>query len=217
MENLEELCARQSTTVSACCRWSSAKLSSFQEQQENNKDVAFLSSSQSSLRMDMMRLQCLPEPVTMYMDLRDANPQKSVMSPDEKQSASDSSTEEEETMTIKDQAERRIYFLCRRNCSGKSLLLQQLRTVRKEASALLHKTSTLAEKLEGIKQDTESLEEIDSSEISQDQYFKVRQEANMVIPRKLMRLKPEKKNTPLSSREGNGADIEKENKMEAEK
>ncbi|XP_072734083.1 dynein axonemal assembly factor 8 isoform X2 [Ciconia boyciana] len=212
MEKLEELCARQSRTVSPHCRWPSAKLFSFQEQQENKKDVAFRSSSRSPLRMDMMRLQCPPEPVTVYIDLRDAKPQKSVTSPDEKQSASDSSTEEEETMTIKDQAERRM-----RNCSGKSLLLQQLHTARKEASELLHKTSTPAEKLEGIKQDSESLEEIGSSKINQNQYFKVRQETNKVIPRKRMRLKPEKRNTPLSNRGGNGADTEKEGRMEAEK
>lgn len=110
-----------------------------------------------------------------------------------------------------------VYFLCRRDFSGKSLLLQRLHTARKEASELLHKTSTLAEKLEGIKQDPESLEEIGSSKIHQNQYFKVRQETNKVIPRKPMRLKSEKRNTPLSSYGGNGADIEKENKMEAEK
>ncbi|KFR16433.1 hypothetical protein N306_08276, partial [Opisthocomus hoazin] len=212
MEKLKELCARQSRTVSPRCRWQSAKLSSFEEQQENKKDVAVLSSSWSSLRMDMMRLQCLPEPVTVYIDLRDAKPQKSVTFPNEKQSASDSSTEEEETMTIKDQADRRM-----RNCSGKSLLLQQLHTARKETSELLHKTSTLAEKLEGVKRDPESLEEIGFSKISQTQYFKVRQEANKVIPRKLMRLKSEKRNTPLTSRGGNGADIENENRMETEK
>ncbi|KAM6077550.1 dynein axonemal assembly factor 8 isoform 2-T2 [Theristicus caerulescens] len=212
MEKLEELCTRQSRTVSPCCRYPSAKLFSFQEHQESKKDVAFLSSSRSSLRMDIMRLQCLPEPVTVYIDLRDAKPQKSVTSPDEKQSASDSSTEEEEeTMTIKDQAERRM-----RNCSGKSLLLRQLHTARKEASELLHKTSTPAEKLEGIKKDPESLEEKGSSKMSQNQYCKVRQEANKVIPRKLMRLKPEKRNTPLSSCGGNGADVEKENRMEVE-
>ncbi|KFQ89802.1 hypothetical protein N337_10150, partial [Phoenicopterus ruber ruber] len=210
MEKLEELCARQSRTASPHCRWPSAKLSSFQQQQEN-KDVAFLSSSRSSLRMDMMRLQCLPEPVTVYIDLRDAKPQKSVTSPDEKQSASDSSSEEEETTTIKDQAERRM-----RNCSGKSLLLQQLHTARKEASELLHKTSAPAAKLEGIKQDPDSLEEIGSSKISQTQYFKVRQETNKVIPRK-RRLKPEERNTPLSSHGGNEADVEKENIMEVEK
>ncbi|XP_074696955.1 dynein axonemal assembly factor 8 isoform X2 [Strix aluco] len=210
MEKLEALCARQSKMVSLHYRWPSAKLSS-QEQQEN-KDVALLSSSRSSLRTDMI-LQCLPEPVTVYIDLRDANPQKSVTLPDEKQSASNSSTEEEEeTMTIKDQAERR-----RRNCSGKSLLLQQLHIARKEASELLCKMSTPAEKLEGIKQDPESLEAIGSSKISQNQYFKVRQETNKLIPRKLMRLKPETRNTPFSGHGGNGADIEKENKMETEK
>ncbi|XP_075021950.1 dynein axonemal assembly factor 8 [Calonectris borealis] len=211
MEKLEELCARQSRTVSPHGRCPSAKTFSFQEQQENKKDVAFLSSSPSSLRMDMIRLQCLPEPLTVYIDLRDAKPEKSETPLDEKQSASDSSPEEEETTTIKDQSERRM-----RNCSGKSLLLQQLRTARKEASELLHKTSTLPEKLEGIKQDSESLEEIGFSKISQ-KYFKLRQEANKVIPRKLMRLKPEKRNIPLSSHGGNGTDIEKENRMEVEK
>ncbi|KFP68987.1 hypothetical protein N322_10913, partial [Cariama cristata] len=211
MEKLEELCARQSRTVSPHCRWPSAKLSSFQEQQEN-KDVAFLSSSQSSLRMDMMRLQCLPEPVTVYIDLRDRKPQKSVTF-SEKQSASGSSTEEEEeTMTIKDQAERRMW-----NCSGKSLLLHQLHAARKEASEPLHKMSTPAEKLEGAKQDPERLEEIGSSKISQTQDFKVRQETNKAIPRKLMKLKLEERNTPLSSHGVNGDGIEQENKMEAEK
>lgn len=108
-----------------------------------------------------------------------------------------------------------FYFLCRRNCSGKSLLLQQLHRARKEASELLHKTATPAEKLEGLKQDPGSLEEIGSSIISQKQYFKVKQETNKEIPRRL-RLKPEKRNGILSSHGDNGADIEKENKMEAE-
>ncbi|XP_065501125.1 dynein axonemal assembly factor 8 [Caloenas nicobarica] len=211
MKKLEELCARQSRTVSPLCRWPSSKLSSFQEQQENKKDMAFLSASQSSRRMDM-RLEYPPEPVTVYMDLRDAKPQKSVTSPDEKLSASDSSSEEEETMTVKDEAERRI----RRNCSGKSLLLQQLRATQKEASELLHETSTFTEKLEGIKQHPERLEDTGSSKINQTQYFKVRQETNKVIPRKMMRLKPEEKNTPLSSCGGNGADTEKENRKEVE-
>ncbi|KFQ31118.1 hypothetical protein N332_08630, partial [Mesitornis unicolor] len=210
MEKLEELCVRQSRTMSPHNRWSSAKLS-FQEQQENKKDVAFVSSLQSSLRMDMMRLQYLPEPVTVYIDLRDAKPQNSETS-DEKQSASNSSTEEDEAMTIEDQEERRM-----RNCSGKSLLLQQILKARKEASELLLKTPTLAEKPEGIKQDPESLEEMGSSKISENQYFKVRQETNKMIPRKLMRLNPGKINTPLSSHGGNGADIEEENSMEFEK
>lgn len=49
------------------------------------RDVALLSSSRSSLNTDRMRLWCLPEPVTVYIDLRDAKPQKSVTFPDEKQ------------------------------------------------------------------------------------------------------------------------------------
>ncbi|XP_030906260.2 dynein axonemal assembly factor 8 [Melopsittacus undulatus] len=208
MEKLKELCARQSRTVSPYCKWPPAKLS-FQEHQEN-KDVALLSSPRSSSRMDMVSLRGLPDPATVYIDLRDAKPQKSLTFPDEQQSTSDSSTEEEETMTTEDQAERR-----RRNCSAKSLLLQQLHRAHKEASEISHETSIPAEKLEGIKQDPESLEEIGSSEINQSPYSEVMQETSKAIPR--MRLEPGKTNAPLSSHGSNGTDIEKETKMETEK
>ncbi|XP_051487965.1 dynein axonemal assembly factor 8 [Apus apus] len=212
MEKLEELSVRQPRPVAPHCRWPSAKLSSFQEQQENKKDVAFPSSSQSSPWMDMMKFQSLPEPETVYIDLRDAQPWQLVTSPEEKQSASDSSSEEEETMEINDPAERKL-----RNCSGKTLLLQQLRTARKEASELLHKTSPPVETLEGIKQAPGSLEETGSSQISQTQHFKVRQEAKKVIPRKTMGLKQEKGDALLSSSGGNGAGTERENRKEVEK
>ncbi|XP_040430161.1 uncharacterized protein C16orf71 homolog isoform X9 [Cygnus olor] len=209
MEKLGELCGRQSRTTSSCCRRPSTKIS-FQEEQENRKDVAFLSSSPSSLTMDTMRLPCLPEPQTVYIDLRDAKPQKSVTFHDENQSAGDSSTEEEETVTIKDQTERRMS-----NCSGKSLLLQQLRTARKKALELLHDAATPAERLRGTKQDPESLEEMGASKLSQKQYSKLRQETNKVISRKL-RLQPENRNAPLSSQGSNGADIERKSQVEAE-
>ncbi|XP_066834104.1 dynein axonemal assembly factor 8 isoform X10 [Anser cygnoides] len=209
MEKLGELCGRQSRTMSPCRRRPSTKIS-FQEEQENKKDVAFLSSSPSSLRTDTMRLPCPPEPQTVYIDLRDAKPQKSVTLHDENQSAGDSSTEEEETVTIKDQTERRM-----RNCSGKSLLLQQLRTARKEASELLHDAATPAEGLRGTKQDPESLEEMGAFKLSQKQYSKLRQETNEVISRKL-RLQPENRNAPLSSQGSNGADIERKSQVEAE-
>ncbi|XP_062444303.1 dynein axonemal assembly factor 8 [Rhea pennata] len=212
MKSLEELCARQSRTLSPCCKWPSAKLSSSQEQQENKKDVAFLSSSPNSLRINMMKLQCSPEPLTVYIDLRDAKPQKSVSFPEEKQSGSDSSTEEEETMTTKDQAKRII----KKNCSGKSLLLRQLHTVRKEASGCLCKTSTPIERHEGIKQDPGSLEEIDALKVRRKRCFKLRQETNKVISKDLMSLEPENENLPFSSHGGSDADIEKENKIETE-
>ncbi|KFU86373.1 hypothetical protein M959_00409, partial [Chaetura pelagica] len=204
MEKLEELSVRQPRPVAPHSRWPSAKLSSFQEQQEN-KGVDFPSSSQSSPWMDMMKFQSLPEPETVYIDLRDAEPCQLVTSPEEKQSASDSSSEEEETMEINDPAERNM-----RNCSGKTLLLQQLRTARKEASELLHKTSPPSEKLEGIKQDPGSLEETGSSQINR--HFK----AKKVIPRKTMGLKEEKRDILLSSSGGSGGDIEKENRKEVE-
>ncbi|XP_053813890.1 dynein axonemal assembly factor 8 isoform X4 [Vidua chalybeata] len=108
MERLGELCARQSRAVSPPCERPLAKLCSFQGQQDN-KDVALLSSSPSSLRMGRMSFQGLPKPATVYIDLRDAEPQKSVTVPEEEQSASDSSSsEEEETVTIKDEAKRRM-------------------------------------------------------------------------------------------------------------
>lgn len=49
------------------------------------RDVALLSSPPSSLRMDRMRFQSLPKPVTVYIDLRDAEPQKAVTVPEEEQ------------------------------------------------------------------------------------------------------------------------------------
>ncbi|XP_059718034.1 dynein axonemal assembly factor 8 [Haemorhous mexicanus] len=209
MERLGELCARQSRAVSPPCGRPSAKLCSLQGQQDN-KDVALLSSPPSSLRMDRMSFQGLPKPATVFIDLRDAEPPKSVTVPEEEQSASDSSSsseEEEETVTIQDEAER-----IRRNCSGKSLLLQQLRAARKEALELLHKTSVPAEKLH-----PERLEDRSSSNKSQNQSCKVRQERNEVVPRKLLRLEPGKESPPFSSCGGDGADTKKENKMEAEK
>ncbi|XP_032053664.1 uncharacterized protein C16orf71 homolog [Aythya fuligula] len=210
MEKLAELCGRQSRTMSPCHRRPSTKISS-QEEQKNKKDVAFLSSLPSFPRMDTMRLPCLPEPQTVYIDLRDAKPQKSVTFHDENQSAGDSSTEEEEeTVTIKDQTERRM-----RSCSGKSLLLQQLRTARKEASELLHDVPTPAERLRGTKQDPESLEEMGASKLSQKQYRKLREETTKVISRKL-RLQPEKRDVPLSSQGSNGADTERKSEVEAE-
>ncbi|XP_068886355.1 dynein axonemal assembly factor 8, partial [Aphelocoma coerulescens] len=208
MERLAELCARQSRTGSPLCEGPPATLCSLQGQQDN-KDVALLSSPPSSLRMDRMRFQGLPKPATVYIDLRDAEPQKAVTFPEEEQSASDSSSsseEEEESVTIKDEAERR-----RRNCSGKSLLLQQLRAARKEALELLHKTSVPAEKLH-----PERLEDRGSSHISQKQSHEVRQETNEVVPRKLIRLEPGKESPPFPSCGDNRADTEKENKMETE-
>lgn len=105
-----------------------------------------------------------------------------------------------------------FYFLCRRNCSGKSLLLQQLRAAQKEALELLHKAPVPAEKLH-----PEGLEDTGSSHENQNQSCEVRQETNEVISRTLMRLEPGKESSPFPSCGGNGADTEKENKMEAEK
>ncbi|KAL9836018.1 dynein axonemal assembly factor 8 [Geothlypis trichas] len=207
MERLGELCARQSRAVSPPCERPSAKLCSFQGQQDN-KDVALLSSPPSSLRMGRMSFQEQPKRATVYIDLRDAEPPKPVTVPEEEQSASDSSSSsEEETVTIQDEAERRM-----RNCSGKSLLLQQLRAARKEALELLHQTSVPAEKLH-----PERLQDTASSNKSQNQSCKVRQETNEVVPRKLMRLEPGKESPPFSSCGGDGAGSEKENKVEAEK
>ncbi|KAF4791896.1 hypothetical protein TURU_125046 [Turdus rufiventris] len=210
MERLGELCARQARAVSPPYGRPSAKLCSFQGQQDN-KDVALLSSPPSSPRMSRMSFQGLPKPATVHIDLRDAEPPKSVTVPEEEQSASDSSSSssssEEETVTIKDEAERRM-----RNCSGKSLLLQRLRAARKETLELLHKVSVPAEKLH-----PERLEDRGSSHKSQNQSWKVRQETNEVVPKKTMGLEPDKGSPPFSSCGGNGADTEKENKTEAEK
>lgn len=105
-----------------------------------------------------------------------------------------------------------FYFLCRRNCSGKSLLLQQLRAARKEALELLHKAPVPAEKLH-----PERLQDTGPSHENQNQPCEVRQETIEVVPRKLVELEPAKESPPFSSCGGNRAETEKENKMEAEK
>ncbi|XP_068003449.1 dynein axonemal assembly factor 8 isoform X2 [Melanerpes formicivorus] len=204
-EKLEELCARQSSRVSPHCSWPSAKLSSSPEQQEN-KAVAMLSSSPSSPRRARMSCQCLPEPGAVCTGLREAQAQKLAIS-DGYLSASNSSSEEEETMAVKDQAARR-----RRNCSGKSLLLQQLHAACREASELLPQPSTPAGKLEGSKQDPESLAKKDSPQLSQTQYF---EETAEVIPRKL-RLQREERTPPVFIHRARGADLGKGNQMAAE-
>ncbi|OXB74473.1 UNVERIFIED_CONTAM: hypothetical protein H355_001855, partial [Colinus virginianus] len=216
MKKLEGLCDQQSRTLSSRCRWPSAKIS-FQEEQENKKDVAYLSSSPSSPRMDAVRLQCLPEPQTVYIDLRDAELQKSVTFPGEKESAGDGSTEEDETVTVTEPSEIFIYFIVRKNCSGKSLLLQQLHRAPKEVSELLHKAPVPDERLESVKQGPENLEEMGAFKLSQNQNFKVRQGMHEAISRKLVRLEPEKGNNSLSSQRGNGADIVTKIIMKTEK
>lgn len=49
MEKLEELCNRQSRTLSSRCRWPSAKIS-FHEEQENKKQVNLLYTGGSCIR-----------------------------------------------------------------------------------------------------------------------------------------------------------------------
>ncbi|KFV66074.1 hypothetical protein N307_08100, partial [Dryobates pubescens] len=173
------------------------------------------SSSPSSPRGATMSSECLPEPGAVYTDLREAQAQKLAIS-DGCLSASSSSSEEEETMAVKDQAaRRRLCFPCRRNCSGKSLLLQQLHAACREASELLPQTSTPAGKLEGSKQEPGSLAKKDSPKLSHTQYFEVREETAKETPRKL-RLEREERAPPVFIHRARGADLGKGNQMAAE-
>ncbi|XP_064009263.1 dynein axonemal assembly factor 8 isoform X2 [Pogoniulus pusillus] len=185
LEKPEELCARQCRAEPAGCGCPPAQLSS--PEQQHNKAVAMLSSS-SSPRRATMSSEGLPEPGTVCIDVREAKVQNSAMFPDGQQ---------------------------RRNCSGKGILLQQLRAARKEASELFPQTSSPAGRPEGKKQDPECLAKKDSSKISHTQCSEARQETAEVIPRKL-RLQREERTPPVFSHRGSGADLGNGNQRAAE-
>ncbi|KAJ7305744.1 hypothetical protein JRQ81_010110 [Phrynocephalus forsythii] len=78
--------------------------------------------------------QWVPEPPTVYMDLRETTSQKPAFPWDEKQSSSDSSSDDEGDLEATDpedmKGKSKALFQASRSCTGKSFLLQQLRHFR---------------------------------------------------------------------------------------
>ncbi|EMP40838.1 Putative protein C16orf71 [Chelonia mydas] len=110
------------------------------------REVIFPSPPQSCRSMDMPKLQYTAELPTVYIDLRDAKSHKSALPSVENQ----------------------------RDCTGKSLLLQQLRNFRKEASQpLANEASKQVLRDEGVSQDLESPEEMGTLKIRRKRYLRV--------------------------------------------
>nr|XP_025036287.1 uncharacterized protein C16orf71 homolog isoform X2 [Pelodiscus sinensis] len=234
MEKLEELCTKQSKALSPCRRKPLAKLAHFQEHGGDQKEVVFPPSPQSCRSRDVPELQGPAEPPTVYIDLRDAKPHQSAFLPNENQSfhcdsstedvtvplRSDSSTEDEGDTTVKDQQKTKSMPKSSqgpRDCTGKSLLLQQLRNFRKEASQpLANEASKQVLRGEGMSQDLESLEEMGTLKIRRKRYLRVRGEANKVTSRWLVRSDSQRGSPPLPSHVRHGVDPSRENQKETE-
>ncbi|XP_053899158.1 dynein axonemal assembly factor 8 [Malaclemys terrapin pileata] len=221
MEKLEELCAKQSKALSPRHRKPLATLAHFQEHQGDQKEIIFPPSPQSCRSMDMPELQCTAEPPTVYIDLRDAKPHKSALPSVENQSLNDSSTEDEEDTTVKDQQKTKARMQDSsqgpRDCTGKSLLLQQLRNFRKEASQpLANEVSKQVLRDEGESQDLESPEEMGTLKIRRKRYLRVRGEANKVTSRCLVHSDSQRVSPALPNHVKHGADPSRENQKETE-
>ncbi|XP_039348466.1 uncharacterized protein C16orf71 homolog isoform X2 [Mauremys reevesii] len=221
MEKLEELCAKQSKALSPRHRKPLATLAHFQEHQGDQKEVIFLPPPQSCRSMDMPELQCTAEPPTVYIDLRDAKPHRSALPSVENQSLNDSSTEDEEDTTVKDEQKTKERMQDSSqgpwDCTGKSLLLQQLRNFRKEASQpLANEASKQVLRDEGVSQDLESPEEMGTLKIRRKRYLRVRGEANKVTSRWLVRSDSQRGSPALPNHVKHGADPSRENQKETE-
>uniref|UniRef100_A0A8C3IBJ4 Dynein axonemal assembly factor 8 n=1 Tax=Chrysemys picta bellii TaxID=8478 RepID=A0A8C3IBJ4_CHRPI len=221
MEKLEELCANLSKALSPRHRKPLATLAHFQEHQGDQKEIVFPPPPQSCQSMDMPELQCTAEPPTVYIDLRDVKPHKSALPSVENQSLNDSSTEDEEDTTVKDQPKTKARMQDSsqgpRDCTGKSLLLQQLRNFRKEASQpLANEASKQVLRDEGGSQDLESPEEMGTLKIRRKRYLRVRGEANKVTSRCLVHSDSQRVSPALPNHVKHGAYPSRENQKETE-
>ncbi|XP_025050211.1 uncharacterized protein C16orf71 homolog [Alligator sinensis] len=208
MAKLEELCAKQSKALALQHRRSSSA----------KKKIVRIQPPPSCQSMKIVELQYHAEPQTVYIDLRDAKPQKSESPPNEKMSSSESSTDEEEDMMAeKHHIAKEIIpdsSLGLRDCTGKSLLLQKLRHYRKEAPQPPAKASKQV-KRDGVRQKFESLEGKNTLKIKRKQCLKVRWEADKVISRVPVRSEPEKGNL-FPGHVNHGADHSREIQQETE-
>ncbi|XP_078519163.1 dynein axonemal assembly factor 8 isoform X2 [Lissotriton helveticus] len=138
MEQLELLCARQSLATSytrrdsASTQMVSNKTSPEKDQDKNS--VVRLSPS-DNIKAENGFLMCPPSPPTVYIDLRNTEPQQSALSPPD-------APEIEESMNI----------------TGKGLLLQQIRRCRKGLDPHIESSPLAAPKEAESQQDTETSE-----------------------------------------------------------
>ncbi|XP_078237625.1 dynein axonemal assembly factor 8 isoform X6 [Pogona vitticeps] len=132
MKKLEEFSLQQSRAFLSQQKRCLAKLPEFSQCQGDGKGVPILTPLGNHRSLTPVELQWASEPPTVYMDLRETTSQKPESAWDDEQSSSDSSLDDEEDTEVKDpeKIERKTKALSRpsrRDCTGKSFLLQQLR------------------------------------------------------------------------------------------
>nr|XP_020633822.1 uncharacterized protein C16orf71 homolog isoform X1 [Pogona vitticeps] len=132
MKKLEEFSLQQSRAFLSQQKRCLAKLPEFSQCQGDGKGVPILTPLGNHRSLTPIELQWASEPPTVYMDLRETTSQKPESAWNDKQSSSDSSSDDEEDTEVKDpeKMERKTKALSRpsrRDCTGKSFLLQQLR------------------------------------------------------------------------------------------
>ncbi|XP_034276340.1 dynein axonemal assembly factor 8 isoform X2 [Pantherophis guttatus] len=142
MAKLEELSRKQSKAFFSPWQKRPPKSPSLDKCQGDARDISVPAPRKKDLSWIPAAL-CIPEPPTVYIDLRDTVSQKSESSADETQSLSDSSSDDEEDIkgTTQNKEEGRMAELSlasrySKNCTGKCSLLQQLRNFRKQMSQL---------------------------------------------------------------------------------
>ncbi|XP_063170793.1 dynein axonemal assembly factor 8 [Candoia aspera] len=140
MGKLEELSRKQSKTFFPHCQRRPPKLLYLDQCRGDARDDSLPALVRNDLSQIPAALLCVPEPPTVYIDLRDTIKQKLEPLADEAQSLSDSSSDDEEDIEVTAQNEegRMNEFSqpSRKNCTGKCFLLQQLRNFRKKMSQL---------------------------------------------------------------------------------
>ncbi|XP_026536519.1 uncharacterized protein C16orf71 homolog [Notechis scutatus] len=141
MAKLEELSRKQSKAFSSHWQRHPPKSPSLDKCQGDVRDVSVPAPIKNDLSWIPAAL-CVPEPPTVYIDLRDTISQKVESLADETQSLSDSSSDDDEedmNGTTQNEEERRLDEFSSasrysKNCTGKCSLLQQLRNFRKQMS-----------------------------------------------------------------------------------
>ncbi|XP_060641780.2 dynein axonemal assembly factor 8 [Anolis sagrei] len=139
MGKLEELSLEQSRMFFAHRRKCLAKLPHFSECQGDGRNVPILAPLTNSRGLSSMELEWAPEPPTVYIDLRDTVSPKPEVLTDAEESFSSSSTDDDDDEDTDLAGQEKVEGKeclqpSRKNCTGKSFLLQQLRNFRRTVS-----------------------------------------------------------------------------------
>ncbi|XP_068946228.1 dynein axonemal assembly factor 8 [Petaurus breviceps papuanus] len=182
MEQLVALCAKQSKDLSLPRKKPSDKLCHPMEDQVRSRSSGCMSCLTPGQSQDVAKdrkLKGITEPPTVFIDLRQPEPRKSVPLPrsehrfqkqEDKLSSSDSSAEsEEETPDVREEkGSRERISQDPRDQTGKSYLLQQLRAFQKTSQSCGTKTKVITQEGHST-QDAEAFEDMATSAIRRKQ------------------------------------------------